>query len=148
MPLFAAGQDVDAAELNALANAAGINNATGAGTTTSGSYANIAATSSFSFTKQHNSTGLFVAVALIHYAATNTAVSKLGVLINGTDYDLVGSYPFGVAGQQQCAVGFRRIPSINAGTYTIQGRWLRVSGTGTLTTDANGWISLHALEVQ
>jgi hypothetical protein len=146
--LFSAGETITAAKLNAIGNNVSIGNATGAGTTTSATYANVAATSSFTFAKLSSSTGLYVPISLICYAATNTAVARLGVLIDGVDYDLVGSYPFGVAGQQQCVSGGDTISGIAAGVYTIQARWLRVSGSGTLTTDANGWISLSATEVQ
>lgn len=148
-----AGGIADPGAINAIANSNGICQAAESDTCTSVTYEDLGtAASSFTFVKLSADTALMVTFGLIFYSNTNTAVARLGVNISsvsgGADYDIVPSYPFGATSQQQCVFMARRITGLAAGTYTVQPRWLRVSGTGTLTTDNNGGISIQAVEVQ
>lgn len=129
-----------------LPNGAALSNVTGAGTTTSGSYANLPAVSSFSFTKLGSSTGIIVAVNLL--ALTTVANTQLGVAvqINGTDYDIGANYIMD-ANLYRYFAGVNRVSGVPAGTHTIQVRWKRVAGIGTLTVDANTYVSASAIEV-
>jgi hypothetical protein len=145
--IFAAGQKPLASRFNAVANSGGINNACGAGTHNTTSYASLPATSSFSFTKLHSSTALLIDFHLSMYSTLAATVIRLGVLVNSVDYDVANFY-FNEASAHRQISGASRITGIAAGTYTIQARWRQVSGTGVLTVDGNDWISLQALEVQ
>lgn len=134
------------ARIAMVANSAGINNAAGAGTHSTASYANVPATSSFSFTKLQNSTALRVDFHLTFLSTVNSTEAGFGVLINGVDYD-VCQVAINESNSHRQVSGVRRITGITAGVYTIQARWKRVSGTGVLTTTGD-WISLHAMEEQ
>lgn len=123
----------------------GINNACGSGTTTSATYVDFPAVSSFSYTKIHATSRLRVHVDVGCYASGTVAAVRIGVRIAGTDYDMV-NFAFSEANSFRAFSGTRYIPSIAAGAQTLQLRWYRVSGTGTLTADASSWLSLDVGE--
>jgi hypothetical protein len=126
-------------------NADGINNACGVGSTTSATYVDFPATSSFSLTKIYAGTRLRVDVKVGAYANANVAATRMGVRIAGTDYD-IAHFAFSEANVYRAWSGSRFIPGIAAGAQTLQLRWYRFSGTGTLTSDGNSWLSFEAFE--
>lgn len=123
----------------------------GSDTTTSGTFVNLAGTgaqTSFAFTKQFSSTFSRIKVEFhaTLWVATAVAVGKFAVNINGTDYAVCQlSLPATLSHYQVSGTVY--LPGIAAGSYTVQGRWARVSGTGTLTRDVNDWLSISAEEV-
>lgn len=119
----------------------------GTNTTTSATYVDMAGTgssTSFSFTKRYTGSRIRVDVSASMYVPANVSNVVVGVRINGTDYDLyeipvlVNTRAFGVA--------FRYITGVASGVYTVQARWRRSSGTGTLTRDTADWLSVSARE--
>jgi len=142
-----AGEKVSDVFLAELSSEAGISNATGAGTSTSASYANITATpSSFSFTKYGTNSRLRAQIAFDSFSTVLGTKMSVAVQILGTDYELKQHWHTN-ANLYTAAVSVAYISGLPAGTYTVQVRWSRVSGTGTLTTDANGWIACSVSEV-
>lgn len=149
MGIFAAGQRNTAAKLNALANSNGMAGATGVGTTTSSSYANVAGSTSFSFTKIHASTVVRVSMTMTAFADANLTLLSLAALVNGTDYECARfMFNTPTLNAHQQAAGSVRISGLAAGTYPFQARWKRTSGAGTISTDANDWLTFDAIEVQ
>jgi hypothetical protein len=128
---------------------AGINNAQNVGndSTTSASYVNTVGTSSFSFTKDFASTRIKLDMHITSQVSVAATGTRFGVSLNGTDYD-VCQMVNPQANIRAQASGTTFIGSgLAAGTYTIQGRWKRVSGTGTcqrFVTD--DWMSISAME--
>jgi hypothetical protein len=143
-----AGAVADPNEVNALARQNSISNAMIIGTTTSSSYADLPdAPTSLTFVKLSSSTTLRVEGKLTLYSTGGSGVVRLGVSVNGTDYDLHNrtlstTDVWGTVG------GFTRITGLAAGSYTVQLRWRRVSGAGTLTVNTDAWVNLEAMEVQ
>jgi hypothetical protein len=120
--------------------------------TTSASYANLAGTgsqTSFSFTKRYGSSDTRIKVNLAASFFLNVAAStkvSFGVLINGTDTEIVAVLCNPISTHTHIsATGY--ITGVQAGTYTVQGRWKRVSGAGTPTRDTNDWLTITAEEV-
>lgn len=126
-----------------------LNTAQGAGTTTSATYVDLPATSSLSFTKLYDAAETKLCVSLSVGAritvATFTAV-RFGVRINGADYD-VAHTEIADLSKHGTMSGEREVTGIPAGTYTVQVRYRRVSGGGTINVDSNDWLSLTVEEV-
>lgn len=129
-------------------NGIGVSPATGNYNSTT--YGNIPATSSFSFTKVRSDTRIKVTLQLSMYADTASTDVELAVLVNGTDYQ-VAAHRF-TAVEYENVGGFAYIPAgVAAGSYTIQGRWRRRTGSpaaGILNT-VNGanWLNMSATEI-
>jgi hypothetical protein len=102
-------------------------------------------TSSLAFTKDANATKL---VVTLNTSATSTAtatVVRLAIRVAGTDYDCA-HMAFNAAATHlplHCTIV---IDSIAEGAQTIQARWRRVSGAGTIAQDTNDWINLTVQE--
>jgi hypothetical protein len=125
----------------------GINNATGSGTNATTSYANLPGTSSFQFIKRFADTRVRVDIQTSFFSTAVTTSARFAALINGTDYDVAQQF-VNPANTHIPVAGHRYITGIPAGTYTVQGRWRRVAGAGTLTqAAADNWLSLSAKEV-
>lgn len=129
----------------------GVNDAattSGNNDTTSATYVDLAGTgsvTSFSFTKRYAATRIKITMMCSGFAVTSTSGVEIGVRINGVDYKVAhGSY---VLNERQPVMGVEYISGVAAGTYTVQGRWLRQSGTGTLRRDTNDWLTIVAEEV-
>lgn len=133
-----------------LSRSAGVG-ADGPGTqddTTSSTYVNMTGTSSFSFTKDYSDTDVKVEMALTFFSSSTGSGVRYGVRINSTDYN-VGKYSqtLPTAGVHLPTSGIAFISGIPAGTYTVQGRWLRLAGAGTLSRASTDWLSISATEV-
>lgn len=121
----------------------------GTDTTTSATYVNLAgtgATTSISFPKRFDATALEVVMSPVFWANGASSGARFGARINGTDYDICQVAPpasarTGVSGVRKVAAG------LAAGTYTVQARWLRYTGAGTLTRDTLDWFSMSVREV-
>lgn len=129
-------------------NVNGINNAGASDTTTSATYVNLAGTSSFSFTKFLDSTRLLVTINTSCFVTVAATEVRYAVRINSTDFD-VANFFFNPTSTHLQTSGTRIIvaASVPAGAHTVQGRWRRVSGTGTLTRDAGDWLSIAVTEI-
>lgn len=150
---FSAGSRPTGAQLTNIVyqNEDGISNAAvtaGTDTTASASYVNLAGTgsvSSFNFTKVLTATRIKVEIALGWQCITATANIQGGVLVNGTDYDCVKGGA--QISQNVISPGFVIISGLAAGSYTVQGRWKRILGTGTPTRSVNEWLTISAAEI-
>lgn len=123
----------------------------GTDTTTSATYVNMAGTgsvTSFSFTKRWTATRVYVEMHQVLYQSGGSfPFCQLGVRINSVDYDVVGAI-ISTAGTGTMFSGIKYVAAsaVPAGTYTVQARWKRVSGTGTLTRDNATWLSFSCRE--
>lgn len=131
--------------INAVATTSGSN------TMTSATYTNMAGTgavTSFSFTKRFSSaiSRIRIMIDATCWVNTTTAAVRMGVNINGVNYD-VCQLQIPVVSQHVALSGVAYLTGIAAGSYTVQGVWYRVSGTGTLNRDLNDWLSISAEEV-
>lgn len=126
----------------------GVNGDSAADTTTSAAYVNMAGPpSSFTFHKFYDASRIKVRMEIGLYSTQPNTDVRFGVRINGVDYDVCKLY-FNTANQHQMVSGTAYIPGgIAAGSYTVQGRWYRLGGAGTLTRDANDSVSISADEV-
>jgi hypothetical protein len=122
----------------------------GTNDTTAAAYENMAGTgavTSFTFVKRYTATRIKVTVHASFYSVTSVSNAKIGVRINGVDYDVIPSVP-GIVNERQCWSATRFIAAgIAAGSYTVQLRWFRASGAGTIRRDNADLISVVAEEV-
>lgn len=125
-----------------------LNTVGAADTTTSATYVNLAATSSMTFTKLHGSTALELALHATSFSSATGTVTRFAVRIDSVDYDVCQLF-WNVANSHAQTSGVAKVGSgvVAAGSYTVQGRWRRVSGTGTLTRDTGDWLSMQVSEV-
>lgn len=118
----------------------------GATTTTSSSFANTAAT--FSFTKYSALTQVRIDFhASLWINGTVQTVAEFAVRMNSIDHVCL-YVPMDVASSHRSWKGSTMIPDLPAGAYTIQPRWRRVSGSGTVTMDGSDRMRIAAWEVQ
>jgi hypothetical protein len=120
----------------------------GTDSTVSGTYVNMAGTGaqvSFSLVKRWAYTRTRLHIAAGWFSATNACQGKFALNLNGTDYDLATDNLAG-ANQGITSTGFRTVSGIPAGTYTVTCRWLRASGTGTVSRTTGQWLSAEAVE--
>lgn len=142
---FSAGQRADAADFNLTGQV--LSALVAAGTTTSGTYANMPATSSVNLTKASANTRLRIEFACTTFVTVASTIVQFGVLVNSTDYDISRLFFNPASTHQACPTGVVYISGLAANIWTVQARWRRVSGTGTVTTDANDWVTLDVQEV-
>lgn len=146
--IFTVGKEFLPAHFSALTNSVGVNmQFPGSSTTTSSSFADTATGSSVSFTKVDGASRIRVDFHATCYVTAFSGVVEFAVRINGTDYAVVKMNVQTTSVHKQLS-GVAVISSIGAGTYTVQGRWRRVSGSGTVTVDANDWLSFAVAEIQ
>lgn len=121
----------------------------GAGdSTVSGTYVNLAGTSTVSFTKVVTSSRLILRLSAAFFITASAGTTAMfGLLINGVDYD-VASFGTGTLSANVLAVGYALVAGgvVSAGTYTVQGRWKRSGGAGTLNRDTATMISFEVEE--
>ena len=126
----------------------GVNGDSAADTTTAAAYADMAGPpASFTFHKHYDDSRIKVTMQVGCYSDQANTDVRFGVRINGVDYDVCKFY-FNTANQHHMTAGTVYVPGgIPAGSYTVQGRWYRLGGAGTLTRDANDTVSICADEV-
>jgi hypothetical protein len=123
---------------------------TSGGTTTSSTYANMPAPSSVSITKKGGtSTKLVIQANATLWTSSATSTALIGVNVDSTDYDC-GQMSFSATGmiglrfQTSCSI---TVSGLSAGSKTIQLRWKRTSGTGTVSSSVtNDWNSMTVSE--
>lgn len=147
--LVALGSSVSGADATNTVN--GFNGAPSGDTTASAAYTNLDAVS-FPFTKRLDSTAVRLDYAVSCYStgAGNTKpqfgvdfISAAGPVYR---FDILAMLINPVSTHTPMSA-VAKLPGIPAGEYTVQAIWLRVSGAGTLTVDADDWVSLMASEV-
>lgn len=148
--IFFSGEELLPARLNALPNCKGVwLNPSGSSTTTSSSFADTASTSSVSFTKVDDQSRLRVDFHATCYVTGSVPDEvEFAVRFNSVDY-LIAEGRLETASVHKQFSGVRII-TVNAaaGTYTVQGRWRRSSGSGTITMDTNDFLSFAVSEAQ
>lgn len=129
---------------------AGYNNNTAAATTTNPAYTNINPVR-FDFTKRFNSTRVRVDLSASCFTTAVTTKPRFGIdFINvplGSPRRDLAEMLINTANEHtmiSCAAAFS---GLLAGPYTVQLIWLRVSGAGTLTINADDWVSVLVTEV-
>lgn len=125
-----------------------LNITTAAKTTTSASYVDHDATNSIlSFTKLSDDTDVLINLFMSMYSTAVYTILWLGVYDGTNDHDVV-KFSFNTANTHLQTAGVQKITGLTAGSYTFKLRWKRISGAGTIVTDANDHISMSAQEVQ
>lgn len=129
----------------------GLNQQLGADTTTSATFATLASTPSFTFTKRWDATRVCVRGDMQAFSTVNSTIVVIGVRFTDadavvTEFHIVRQYwstafiHTGFGGTKYCS-------GLVAGVYTVVPLWARWSGTGTITTNTDDWISYSAAEV-
>lgn len=134
--------------VGSVLNENGVGAASATDSTTSATYVDmVGASTSFSFTKGSSGTRLKVTmnVGAFISGAANTRPG-FAVSIGGVDYDVVGMTINPLA-THTINAGFVYLSGITAGTYTVQGRWRRISGTGTLARNSEDPVAISVLEL-
>lgn len=118
----------------------------GATTTTSSSFANTATT--FSFTKYSALTKVRIDfhVSLWINGSVQT-IAEFAVRMNSTDFVCIYA-AMDVATSHRSWKGSCMVPDLPAGAYSIQPRWRRAGGAGTVTMDGSDRMRIAAWEVQ
>lgn len=131
----------------AIGRAAAISNTNTTGSIAVATPTNIPGTSSFSFTKKLAATKLIVAIGLVTDSTAVDTILGLGTLIAGVDTTIT-QFRHTSASEYRQAFGINQITGVAAGAQTIQARWFRVSGAGTLGV-ASGvtWLTMACFEV-
>ncbi len=125
---------------------AGINQASVSDSTTSGTYVNLAGSTSFTYTKFRDDTRLEVDLRASSFitGSANTQPS-FAAQIGGVDFEIVSMLINPLS--THTFMSGKGFVNVVAGTYTVQGRWRRVAGAGTLQRGADDWIALSVREV-
>lgn len=133
-------------QIEALSNEVFLNTVPGVSTNT-GAYSSVVAPSSLSFTKKLTATR--VKVAIMFATASTVAGTKQSTAVTfnaGADNEIY-QYFHTNANLYMPTNGQAVISGLAAGAYTVQLRWSRLSGTGTLNTDANAYLSMVVSEI-
>lgn len=112
-------------------------------------FTNLGAGSSVSFTKNQTASRLLVEMSAQFQSTSTGRGVEFGVHIGSTDY-LVAPYhqSLPAANARLTASGHAFIAGVAAGTFTVQGRWRAVGGSGTINRFAgDDWISCTITEV-
>lgn len=149
-----AGNIIYAADINDLSNVLNGDKQSLAGTltastTTSATYVDMPATSSKSVTKVNGATTrlrIQFSCSSFVTAVVNT-VTAFAVRVNGTDYDISQFWFNTTSEHHTCPTGVVYVTGLIPGSYTVQGRWKRLSGTGTCGIDTSDYISLDIQEM-
>jgi hypothetical protein len=123
-----------------------LNTTSGGGSTTSSSYVDLPSSSVTTVAKASDSTRLLVYLRATFWSSGTSTQAQFGVQAAGTDYD-VGYMYQDTANIRLAASGIRVLSGIAAGNVTVQGRWKRPSGTGTLNMTTTDHINIVAIEI-
>jgi hypothetical protein len=121
-------------------------------TTTSATFVDMPSSPSVEFVKNRDNTFLRIWVGLSLYATVANTVFHIGMHLASNDgaisYDEdMYHRAINEANSHRDSSGWITTGALAANSYTATARWLRTSGTGTLTTDSNDSISMHIIEV-
>lgn len=144
-----AGQKLRASRLRTIENT-DIFNTIGGGTiggTASATYVDVTGASK-SITKVGASadSDLIVMLSVSCFVSVAGTVVRFGVRVNGVDIDMTQMPVNAASAHTPMPLGATRITGLAAGTYTVQVRVLRVSGTGTITVDVNDTVTMYLEE--
>jgi hypothetical protein len=120
-------------------------------TTTSGTFVNMAGagnTTSFTLVKEHDETDVRLDMACYYNDTTGVTNAEFALRIDSVDYPVANDYAQ-LGTNRRCAAGFNYTGAgaVPAGTYTVQARWRRQAGTGTMTRGVGSSLSISAREV-
>lgn len=116
-------------------------------TTTSATYVDVA-DAVYTITKLSTNSALIVRLGISCYSTAVNTIGRFGVTIDGgaTDTD-ISQVRLNAANDDKHCSGIVIIgESEPPGVYTVQVRWKRVSGAGTLTRDASDIVSMELQE--
>ncbi len=116
--------------------------ASSGGTIASATYANLPGSPSVILTTQPGSALLVTLHTSLRSDAANNVVD-LAVLFGSTDLQIT-KFAINPANTHLSMGGQVLIPSTTGGRVTLTARWRRIAGAGTLSQDANDWVSLTA----
>jgi hypothetical protein len=127
---------------------AGFNDDTAAATTVNAAYSNINPVR-FDFMKRFATTGVRVDLSVSCYTTTAATKPRFGLdFINAPSIRRdVMEMLINTANEHTMISAQTVFSGFPAGTYTVQLLWLRVAGAGTLTINADDWVSLLVTEV-
>lgn len=143
---FLFADELTANHLHALSNCVGVRTSA-AGTTTSASYVNMPGTPQVSFTKVDAASKVRIDFHASLYTTAYPTHVQFGVNIGGSD-TLIAELEMNIQDFHHQVSGVNLISGLAAGTYTVQGRWRRGAGPGTLTTTTDDQTSFAVSEVQ
>lgn len=130
MELIQSGMRLAPARLNAGDN--GVKALVTSGTLTSGTYLDVPGSTSFPFTKYSLASRIRVDMKVLAFSDATSTGLRLGVRINGIDYDVALGY-YTTANQYLPVSGFAIVTSGQVpGVYTLQARWRRTTGAGVI----------------
>jgi hypothetical protein len=123
----------------------GINVVAGVGTVAAAGFVNMPATSSFVVRKQYTATRIRVRMCADAFSTAANTVAQYGANINAVD-TIVTELTMNTMNVHSQGFGEAYIGAgLAAGNYTIQGRWQRTAGAGTVTS--GGRLIMMAEEV-
>jgi len=119
----------------------------GAGTTTSGSYANLPGNPSATINKKYASTRLKVTAFVETFSTLANTSVDLGAAMGATGDVTIWHHVHNPANVHDMYGGVRFVTGMGAGSHTITGRWRRPAGGGTVTMNADDYFCLAVEEV-
>jgi len=131
------------------ARAGSWNAASATGTTTSASNVNLPGNPQVTLQKEGTAaqTRLQVGMAVGSFSTVGGTAVRFAVSATGVgDTDIRGFF-HNAANTHADSAGVAFIAGVGAGTITVTGRWRRISGTGTLSVNADDWVSIWVKEV-
>jgi hypothetical protein len=116
--------------------------------TTSATFVNMGAALTFSFTKKLTNTRVVAELDGAGYSTVASSKAQYGCSVSSVGDFALADFFFNEANTHRSWSGFNYLAagSIPAGTYTIVGRFRRLSGAGTITIDDNDRFSLGLRE--
>lgn len=116
--------------------------------TTSATFVNMGAALTFSFTKRFTNTRVFAELDGAGYSTGAGSKAQYGCAIGSIGDFALADFFFNEATTHRSWSGFNYLAagSVPAGTYTIVGRFRRLSGAGTITIDDNDRFSFGLRE--
>lgn len=123
------------------------NAALSAGTTTSASYGDLPGSPQVTLTKGFVNTRVKIDFHVTSSSSATNTNARFGAQFGGSSDVDVAQLFFNVATTHLQASGTVITNWAAIGAVTIIGRWRRVAGAGTLTTDTNDWFSMTATEI-
>jgi hypothetical protein len=126
---------------------------TSGGTTTSATYVDQPTSPTANLVKARDTTQLRVRIAMSLYVTAQPTVVRAGIRLTNTeaavdfDQDVIRMCLNAANSHQGYAGTITTSASLPGGNYSATARWLRVSGSGTVTVDSNDQISIEVEEV-
>lgn len=147
---FKGWQNLDATHLKALAQAKCVTWAfTGGITTASSTYAALPSDTSVSFTKLYTVTALRIDMYTYPWVSGSASTEvEFSAQINAVDHVIATAFFNATALRHLCSGVERKASGLAAGTYTIQPRWRRITGAGTVNLDTLSDFYMTVMEVR